>query len=441
VLAAPAGAGARSFEVTKKGDPAPGECTAADCSLREAVLAANARAGADRIVLPGRKYRLSIPSTAEDGAMDGDLDVTNDPLAFRHPGKGKARINANAIDRVFEVFTGAPARFTKIVVQGGDIPSGPNGDGGGIRSTANLTLNRSAVKGNRAVGAEPDGGGIAIAPDSGASLTLRRSVVAGNFSEDDGGGLSFEEDSGDEGRLTVVESVIRGNSSDGYAAGAFVRRPATIKKTTVVGNRSLDSYAGGLGIENSGRVKVVGTTISGNSSAAGGGGVEMNGSVEAVFVNVTIAGNRTESSGGGILNGGGVVSARLNAVTVARNVADTDGSGDLGGGLAGGDPLSLDNTLLAKNRAFGGRDNCDGTGYVSGGHNLADEASDCGLTGPGDRNKPAKIGPLADNGGPTKTIGLKPRSKAINKAGNDAPNRDQRGVKRQNPDIGAYERD
>ena len=52
-----------------------------------------------------------------------------------------------------------------------------------------------------------------------------------------------------------------------------------------------------------------------------------------------------------------------------------------------------------------------------------------------------KLGKLATNGGPTKTVALKKGSRAINHAGPDAPELDQRGVKRgKKPDIGAYER-
>lgn len=51
---------AATFEVTRTNDPAPNGCKKRDCSLREAVIAANNRNGADAIVLPRRAtYRLS----------------------------------------------------------------------------------------------------------------------------------------------------------------------------------------------------------------------------------------------------------------------------------------------------------------------------------------------------------------------------------------------
>ncbi len=78
----------------------------------------------------------------------------------------------------------------------------------------------------------------------------------------------------------------------------------------------------------------------------------------------------------------------------------------------------------------------------SNGYNLDNDGT-CGLNGVGDQTGVnPKLGPLANNGGPTQTMALKAGSPAI-----DAvqfcppPKTDQRGVKRQGPcDVGAYER-
>jgi hypothetical protein len=103
--------------------------------------------------------------------------------------------------------------------------------------------------------------------------------------------------------------------------------------------------------------------------------------------------------------------------------------------------------LLALNRdGAGNPDNCAEdvpSAIDSGGHNLVAPA-DIGCSEfnqPSDRTAAnPKIGKLAKNGGPTKTIALKKGSPAINKAGNDAPGKDQRGVKHfKRRDIGAFE--
>jgi hypothetical protein len=148
---------------------------------------------------------------------------------------------------------------------------------------------------------------------------------------------------------------------------------------------------------------------------------------------------------------GSGATASLNGVTVARNVADADsGGGDFGGGLFQGSTTTIfaRNSLIALNRVnFSGATGPDcyneSTDFDSGGHNLLTDDNGCtGFDGPGDLVRPnPKIGALADNGGPTKTIALKRGSPAIDHAGASAPNRDQRGIKRGNhPDIGAFER-
>ena len=50
-----AGADARTFEVTRTTDSTPNGCTTGGCTLREAVIAANNRAGADTVLLKSGK--------------------------------------------------------------------------------------------------------------------------------------------------------------------------------------------------------------------------------------------------------------------------------------------------------------------------------------------------------------------------------------------------
>ena len=186
------------------------------------------------------------------------------------------------------------------------------------------------------------------------------------------------------------------------------------------------------------------STISGNQSEGGGGGGIIVGQGRLAISNSTLAGNRSHEFGGGIWNQGGQVTA--NAVTVVRNV------GGLGGGLfygAGGPGFDVPNSLIALNRMVGGgKNDCAGDDeFDSFGHNLLSTRGPgptCrGFDKPSDRVRSnPKIGRLARNGGPTKTIAVKRRSPAIGKANrHTAPKRDQRGRKRDRPpDIGAFER-
>src|SRR5207253_7588365 len=67
---------AATFVVTTTADTNDGACTVVLCSLRDAVIAANASPGADIITLPAGTYTLTIGGRGENAAATGDLDIT-----------------------------------------------------------------------------------------------------------------------------------------------------------------------------------------------------------------------------------------------------------------------------------------------------------------------------------------------------------------------------
>src|SRR6185295_7422409 len=74
-----------SFTVTKGQDTNDGACNS-DCSLREAIIAANLTSGPDTIQIPAGAYTVTIHtlingSASPEGAPDpdiDDLDITDD---------------------------------------------------------------------------------------------------------------------------------------------------------------------------------------------------------------------------------------------------------------------------------------------------------------------------------------------------------------------------
>ena len=186
----------------------------------------------------------------------------------------------------------------------------------------------------------------------------------------------------------------------------------TLNKLTVAnGNAATPGSPGiGGGILNAGTLTVSNSTLSGNS---------------ANFV-------------GGIYNQGTLT---VNNSTISSNTAFIEIGGIYG---APNSTTTLKNTIVANNtEGLPNGENCSGT-ITDGGYNL-DSGTSCGFTTQNNSLSSAnpRLGPLADNGGPTDTHALRKRSKAINAGGTPFPPTDQRGVKRpqgKRSDIGAFEK-
>ncbi|HSI81276.1 MAG TPA: choice-of-anchor Q domain-containing protein [Solirubrobacterales bacterium] len=435
----PGSAGAAKFTVTRTADPPPNGCKKRDCSLREAVIAANARPGVDRIVLKARKrpYRLTRTGTGENEGLDGDLDLDNDPIAIVGRGKRRTTIDGSASgERIFEAF--APTRLRRLILTGGRESEH---DGGAIHASANLTIAASVLRGNAAPEVPPNNSGLggAIYHQAGV-LRILGSKLIGNRAGDEAGAI---EATGD--RFVIRRSVLRGNRADASRAGAIYAatdQPSLIDKTTFRGNSAPNT--GGALYVNNGSVRVASSTFSANRSTDDNGGA-IHSFGELTVVNSTFSGNRATGFGGAIFNGTGAT-ALLNATTIARNVSDSDGNGIGSGGGAFNAPAGefrIRNSILALNdQRLGDADDCAGV-FTSAGGNLRTDGTDCG--GFDSQRDTVRANPrlrgLARNGGPTATIALKRKSPAIGRAIRaSAPRRDQRGRQRdRRPDSGAYE--
>jgi len=255
-LAAAANANAATFTVTRVDDPVPGACDS-DCSLREAVLAADAGSGGDTISIPAGHYGLRIAGTGEDAAATGDLDLTRS-VTISGSGARATVIDAGGGDRVFDVKAGVTASISDVTITGGFI----NGNGGGIASAGVLTLVRDTVSGNHALlASNGNGGGI----DSNGTLTVTQTEISGNGAVD-GGGINFG------GTLWLTNSTVSGNTAGGPGAngdggGISGSGGATLTATgsTIVGNSSFNGLGSGGGISAS--MATLGGTIVANNLA------------------------------------------------------------------------------------------------------------------------------------------------------------------------------
>jgi CSLREA domain-containing protein len=423
LLVTASGAQARTYTVNTRTDPKPNGCTSDDCTLREAVIAANAHKGADTILLPSTKrYVLGLQSTGENKAANGDLDVTSGPLTIVHRGRGTATIDAKRKDRIFDIK--ATVRLDTLRLVGGySNKTDGGGDGGAILvRKGSLTVLRSGIAGNRAPWVGGNGGGIDS--DSSGLVKVVDSYVSSNDSGGSGGGL----EASPKGRMVIQRSIVIGNKA-AQAGGVMVFGPP---------------------------VRIVDSTVAENLASAGpgvegdGGGIFVGNKGRLELTNSTVANNGAYTSGGGIFSDAGS-QASISYSTIARNRADVD---DMFGGTTGGIHLRtagvqvaanarISNSIIALNvEAAGVTTDCGGIGFLGTGINLITSTGQgkCSEGTPIMVANP-RIGKLGDNGGPTPTIALLSGSPAIGAAGpGRAPARDQRGVKRTDPDLGAYER-
>ena len=400
-------------------DENDGDYSSNDLSLREAIIFANTTPGNDTIMVSAGTYTLSIAGTGEDGALTGDLDIANNgTVTIIGAGADTTTINANRIDRVFHVLSGANLTLQGLTITNG---SAITCDGGGIfNDHGTLTVANSVVSGNSATrGYRGNGGGLY----NSGTLTVTHSTISGNTAIDEGGGIG-----NNGGTVAVTGSTISGNSARYKGGGIDSQGGAlSVAGSTVSGN----SADVGAGIDSdSGTLTVVGSTISANSADFGGGGIYANSSALTV-TNSTISGNVANRAGGGIDTYSGTLTV-LNS-TISAN------SAEYGGGIRDfSGVLVLGNTIVAGNIADTGPDGFKNGGSItSQGNNLIGnqngfrfgfvaKASDLLDVNP-------HLGPLQDNGGATWTHTLLTGSPAIDAGSNTLANdagltTDQRGA-------------
>jgi CSLREA domain-containing protein len=228
------------FQPNKTADTADGACDR-DCSLREAVLAANASAGEDVILLPAGTYRLTLPG-AEDAAATGDLDVLDD-LLLLGDGAPSTVIEGAAADRLFQVAGGAALELRDVTLRNGRAA----GNGGAIANEGTLTVLRARLADNAsAAGAF---GGAIHSDGLDAVLVVRDSTFDHNSGGARGGALA----AGD--TLTLANVTVSANGTAGAGLGGgiyvFANSTTTINNATITGNSAGQGEGGGLYAESS----------------------------------------------------------------------------------------------------------------------------------------------------------------------------------------------
>ncbi|HEY8560131.1 MAG TPA: choice-of-anchor Q domain-containing protein [Pyrinomonadaceae bacterium] len=370
---------AATFTVTKTADTFDGACDA-DCSLREAILAANA-ASSDDVV----NFSPAVFNTARTIAtVYGEFAINNNgTLTIDGTGTTLLTLDGSNTRRLFDVngatvfinalkITNGNGRGVPNTLGGGAIynnggvltvtnslitangTSGPGaGPGGAIYNTGTLTLNATTVSDNfssfSGISAGFDGGGIYNA--AGSTLNLNNSIVSGNAAyRMTGGGIYNAENV----TVTITASTISGNKcldADSGGGGIYHKSGAlTISGSTISGNMATNTFARGGGIYFvGGALMITDTTFSDNIGTTGGG-IYMPGGTGTIL-NSNFKGNSAPNgNGGGILNGGD-----LNVVntTFFSNgaAATTNFDGATGGGIFNTGTMTLDQVTINSNSA------------------------------------------------------------------------------------------
>ena len=460
VLLAPSAANAASFAVDNTNDSTgAGACDpgiAGDCTLRDAVANANGAAGPDTIT-----FETGVTGTIR--LTQGHMDVNEQALTITGPGASQLTVSGDKTGdgdsaddtRLFDIY-GGPVGISGLTLADGDGSTGSGvdtvGDGGAIRTFADLTLTDCVVTGNRTTAGT--GGGVSGSGGS-ADLKFEDTEVSQNNASGRGGGIASR------GSVEMIASVISGNTSASGGGGVAQIGVEPNEKysllavdTTITGNNAANG--GGVMIDGATtKYSVIQqSTVSGNTATGPGGGIDFVNEITGTHnvANSTIAGNQG-TIGGGIHGGETNIITRAAAPqnraeigdqrldvfnsTVAANTATQTGGGiGLEDDAAAGEQLGLISTIVADNVAPTNQKDLSTTGdeYVSD-HSLLENVGTTPVTT--DAAKPTilsqdpKLGALASNGGPTQTKLPAASSPAIDKGNNpDSLTEEQRHTAR-----------
>lgn len=396
---------AATYTVTTTADNESNGCSIGQCTLREAVTAANVLSNSDTIV-----FQPSVTGTIF--LTNGNLLISSD-ITITGPGARILSVSGNNSSRVFVVSgANAVANISGLTITGGNavpilIGATLIGDGGGILNT------------------------------NGGTLNLDHVTIAGNNATSLGGGVATRAILLTVSRTTISHSTINNN-------------------TSIIGGGGVSNV--GTGIVSSSETEIFNSTITQNQATAEGGGLSNIGGILRL-TNNTITHNQSTVAGGGIVNLLGVLVGQVymrnnilarNHALIGLGLISSEGFGNL---TSQGHNLIENNLDIAVSFAasleVGGihqpNVNADLVGSIDIGFNTLDPI----------------IGSLANNGGQTDTRALLPGSPAIN-SGNSCVHlntclgnlngsnladpllTDQRGVghtrmSSTSTDIGAYE--
>jgi CSLREA domain-containing protein len=292
---------AAMFTVNSTADTDDLVCNAApDCTLREAINAANAAPGPDTI-------DFSVSGTITLGSTLPNVTDTTGLTTIDGAGQS-ITVSGNNSVRVMIVDLGASLDLRNLTIANGLANVSGDNFGGGILNNGTLTMTTSTLTNNFAV----FGGGIFNT----GTLTLTSSTVS---------------------RTVALPLITPVGDSAAFGGGIDNRAIAMLTNSTV---SVLAAANEGGGILNQGTLNLTNSTVSGNSGVNTGGGID-NLAGTLSLANSTVSGNSAAfGAGGGIVNYPAAVATVKNTI-----VANSTSGGDCSGTITSlGHNLSSDNS-------------------------------------------------------------------------------------------------
>jgi CSLREA domain-containing protein len=377
--AAPAARADDTIVVDTTADPGLGECDeGGECSLREAIeLVDKGEVSGDVLIEITAAGRIEIGEEGElfidpeEEAVDSVKIVGTGPEETIVDGQGEAR--------GFWI-AGGDITLASLGVTGGNVTGFTlDGDGGAALFQAAGEVRLEDVHFNdNEIDSAREGGAIAV---EAGNLTVVDSVVNGNETNgelndpnvtDGRGGGIFSESSGS---LTLERTEVSYNFA--VAGGGVYQSGGTLK---IVGGRFESNLAGAGGAIATGggsSASVEGTLVGGGDAVYDGGGIKVQGSGGFLIVNSILSGNSSQVLGGDAIEVEGPTT--IEATTIYGNGGVTGGgNGEVeeieASAIGVEGPLELRNSTVAENVGIG-IDAASGTTTIHGSTIAENEAS------------------------------------------------------------------
>ncbi len=331
---------AATFSVTRSDDPTPDGCLVNDCSLREAVIAADDTAEMDTVLVPPGLYPIVL-NGADFSAETGDLDITTDMEIIGQD----AVIDGQSQGRIMDISGGASVLLEGLRFANGNTSIATNGtlNAGALQITGASVTVRDAVFENNA--AQTLGGAIYLANDAqllvedsafvansartgGAihaisGLTLRNVLLEGNDAEQNGGALYLAGTESDSRLEQVTFSANTGNDGCGIL---FLGRTLDVDAMVASSNTCSGGGGGALNVLGTAHVKTLtlANVVFVSNSSGSGGAVAFRDADDTMRIShASFVNNQATGQGGALFHNTGTI--ELENATFSGNQSNLEG--------------------------------------------------------------------------------------------------------------------